>query len=304
MIDQGLGLFEHCGVVGHREHGVENIFEERREGNNHYRIYKKKTPVGTIQQVTLNGWHYEDLIKTPQDYKVMQWIVENTELTTHYDQFEKAEELAGDNGVAILSASRTPAMSINVDWAGTEQFCLDVAMELPELFDLYEARKKLILDEYRLIAEGPGKFVKIWENLTICMLGPKRYNDLLVSFYKLCMPDFNKHGKRVMVHYDGGLSVIADHIANAPFHIIESLTEPPEGDMTYDQCRTVWQDKVFLGNINVGLYYRSEEELKREVIAMRERAGKKAFLFEISEDLPRNWEKSVPAVLNTLRELG
>jgi len=126
VIDQGLGLFEHCGVVGHREHGVENIFEERREGNNHYRIYKKKTPVGTIQQVTLNGWHYEDLIKTPQDYKVMQWIVENTELTTHYDQFEKAEELAGDNGVAILSASRTPAMSINVDWAGTEQFCLDV----------------------------------------------------------------------------------------------------------------------------------------------------------------------------------
>jgi hypothetical protein len=36
---------------------------------------------------------------------------------------------------------------------------------------------------------------------------------------------------------------------------------------------------------------------------MRERAGKKAFAFEVSEDLPRNWEKSFPIVLETLKEL-
>ena len=172
------------------------------------------------------------------------------------------------------------------------------------MFDLYEARKKLILEEYRLIAEGPGRFVKIWENLTVSMLGPKRYTDLLLSFYNLCKPAFEKGGKRVMVHYDGALSVIAGQIAEAPFHMIESLTEPPEGDMTYDQCRKVWPDKVFWGNINVGLYFQPEEELRSEVIAKRDRAGKKAFALEISEDLPSNWEKSIPVVLKTLKELG
>ena len=302
--DQGLGIIEHCSVVRHIEHGVKNTFEEKRDGSNHYRIHKKETPVGTIQQVHLNGWHYESFIKTPEDYKVMQWITENTELVSCYEEYEKAEAIAGDYGVVILSASRTPAMSINVDWAGTEQFCLDVAMEVPELFELYEARKKLILEEYRLIAEGPGRFVKIWENLTISMLGPKRYADLLVSFYNLCKSAFEKGGKRVMVHYDGALSVIADQIAEAPFHMIESLTEPPEGDMTYDQCREVWPDKVFWANINVGLYFRPEEELRSEIIAKRNRAGKKAFAFEISEDLPGNWEKSIPVVLDALKELG
>jgi hypothetical protein len=133
-------------------------------------IYKKETPVGTIQQVRRNGWHYEDFIKTPEDYKIMQWIVENTELSVNYHGYQQAEELARDYGIVILSASRTPAMSINVDWAGTQQFCMDVALEVPELFDLYEARKKQILEEYRLIAEGPGRYVKIWENLTISML--------------------------------------------------------------------------------------------------------------------------------------
>jgi len=303
LYDQGLGVIQHCGVVSHSEHGVENVYEEKRDGSDVYGIHKKKTPVGEIQQVHLNGWHYESFIKTPEDYKVMQWITENTELTTHYGEYEKAVDIAGDYGIAILSASRTPIMTINVDWAGTQQFCLDAAMEVQELFDLYEARKKLILEEFRLIAEGPGRFVKIWENLTISMLGPKRYDDFMVSFYKLCAPAFEKGGKRVMVHYDGGLSVIADLIAEAPLHMIESLTEPPEGDMTYDQCRAVWPDKVFWGNVNVGLYYRPESELRQAIIDMRNRAGKKAFGFEISEDLPRNWEQSIPIVLDTLREL-
>jgi len=302
--DQGLGIIQHCNVVRHIEHDVKNTSEEKREGSNHYSIHKKETPVGTIQQVHLNGWHYESFIKIPKDYKVMQWIVENTELASCYEEYEKAEAIVGDYGVTILSASRTPAMTINVDWAGTEQFCLDVAMEVPELFELYEARKELIREEYRLIAEGPGRFVKIWENLTVSMLGPKRYVDLLVSFYNLCTPAFEKGGKRVMVHYDGGLSVIADQIAEAPFHMIESLTEPPEGDMTYDQCREAWPDKVFWGNINVGLYFRPEEELRSEVIAKRNRVGKKAFALEISEDLPNNWEKSIPVVLEILKELG
>jgi hypothetical protein len=30
---------------------------------------------------------------------------------------------------------------------------------------------------------------------------------------------------RIMVHYDGTLSVIADEIAGTPFHVIESLTK-------------------------------------------------------------------------------
>ena len=107
-----------------------------------------------------------------------------------------------------------------------------------------------------------------------------------------------------MVHYDGALNVIADEIARAPFHMIESLTEPPEGDMTYDQCRRAWPDKVFWANINVDLYSEPEQVLRKAVLQKRHRAGKKALAFEISEDLPANWQQSIPIVLATLKELG
>ena len=55
LCDQGLGMIQHCNVVGHREHGVENTHEEKRDGKDVYSIHKKKTPVGTIQQVHRNS---------------------------------------------------------------------------------------------------------------------------------------------------------------------------------------------------------------------------------------------------------
>jgi hypothetical protein len=195
-------------------------------------------------------------------------------------------------------------MSIQVDYAGEQRFALDVALRIDELFDLYEAETKLFTELTGVMADGPGRFVKWNENLTVSMLGPKRYAKLLMPVYQNAVPVLKAGGKRVMVHYDGQLKAIADQIVRAPFHIIQSLTEPPEGDMMLDECRAAWPDKSFWSNINVGLYTLPPDELREAIIAKRERAGKKALAFEISEEVPENWGESVPVVLQTLREIG
>lgn len=304
LYDQGLGICHHCRIVDEVMHGVtETQKTETRDGGT-YVIDTRETPIGSIRQVHRDGWCIEHWLKSPSDYRVMTWITENTELMPRYEVFEEGEAHVGDWGVAVVLAARTPAMTINVDWAGTERFCLDLAMEVPELFELYQARKQLFLQQTALVARGPGRFVKWLENLTISMLGPQRYRDLLVSVYEECVPMLEAAGKRVMVHYDGALEVIADDIAAAPFHIIESLTEPPEGDMRYDACRTAWPDKGFWANINVDHYYEPEDQLRQAVLQKRQRAGKKALAFEISEDLPTNWTESIPVVLDALQTLG
>jgi hypothetical protein len=312
LFDQGLGLCLHCSTARRVEHGVKNTVDYQTKGDRRYTIRRKETSVGTLQSVTINSisaprlieWNYEYWIKEPRDYEIWQWIVEHTEVTPEYDEFANVEERAGDYGVIVIGGGRTPAMSIQVDCAGDERFALDVALEVEELFELYEAEKKLFMELNRTIAAGPGRFVKWNENLTINMLGPKRYARLLMPIYDEAVPLLEAVGKRVMVHYDGELQAIADQIADAPFHIIESLTEPPEGDMTLDECRTAWPGKSFWSNINVGLYALPAVELRTAVIAKRERAGKKALAFEISEDVPENWQESVPMVLQALQELG
>jgi hypothetical protein len=136
------------------------------------------------------------------------------------------------------------------------------------------------------------------------MLGPQWYETVLVPIYTRMHDMLAPADKKLMVHYDGRLSCISDQIAKTPLHCIESLTEPPEGDMSYDECRLAWPNKVFWANINVDCYYRSEQELAAEVVAKRERAGKCGLAFEISEELQSNWEETIPVVLKSLEELG
>lgn len=312
LFDQGLGLSRGCRTVRAKEHGVVHTTEHKVKGDRRYTINRKETPVGTLRSVTLNSvssprlieWTYEEWVKEPKDYEIRRWIVEHTELVPQYDQFEKIEEKAGDSGVTVVSGPRTPAMSIMVDYAGVEKFALDVASGMEELFDLYEAEKQLFLEWNRLIADGPGRFVKWTENLSIDMLGPRYYRDLLMPIYNEVVPLLEAAGKRVIVHYDGRLKAVADQIGEAPLHIVESLTEPPEGDMMYDECRQLWPNKALWANINLDLYYLSEDKLREAIVDKYERAGKKALAFEISEDVPENWRESVPVVLQTLRELS
>ena len=303
LYDRGLGLSHHCQVTRHIEHGVEETVKEENRDGNLFIIREKRTPVGNLRHVRKNGWVTEHWIKTRKDYRVMTWIVENTEQISCYEEYSKELARLGELGVVVILASRTPIMSINVDWAGLEQFCMDIALQIEELYELYEAGKKFFLEETRLIAGGPGRFVKWPENLTSSMLGPERYDELLTPVYEEAVPIMEEAGKRVMVHYDGALSGVADRIAAAPVHIIESLTEPPEGDMSYDGCRKVWPDKTFWGNINQGIHSLPESGIRRAIMDRRRRAGKTAFAFEAYETLPVNWADTFPVILDTLQAM-
>jgi hypothetical protein len=96
------------------------------------------------------------------------------------------------------------------------------------------------------------------------------------------------------------LRVIADQIAAAPFACVESLTEPPEGDMTYDECRRRWPEMVLWGNINIEAYEQPPDQLRRTILDKLARAGRRGFAFEISEALPRTWQEKIPVILETL----
>jgi hypothetical protein len=304
LLDQGLALHRACPTVRGACPGLETTVENSGEGAGRREIRSWKTPVGSLSEVRFGGWQTEWTVKTPKDYKTIQWIVGHTELTPAYENFAQAEAEVGEAGLVVVWGPRTPAMEIGLQWAGAERFCLDLALEVPELLDLYEAARKKFLEHTRILAAGPGSYVDWPENLTSSLLGPKWYRELLTPVYEECVPLLAAAGKRVMVHYDGVLSSVAEEIAAAPFHVIESLTEPPEGDMSYDQCRAAWPDKSFWGNINLGCYSLPPDKLRQEVAAKRERAGKRGLAFSISEDLPSNWESSIPTVLETLRELG
>lgn len=302
LIEQGLGLCEGAATFRLIEHGVQDDVFERKEGGVIQRIHTRTTPVGSVRQIHAGGWQVEHFVKEPGDYRVLQWIAEHTEVAPMREEYDRLEAAIGERGVITVYAGKTPAMHINVNLAGTQRFCEDLALEVPELQDLYQAHCRLFREQMRVIAAGPGRYVRWLENLSANMLGPKRFADWLLPVYAEHVPLLESAGKRAMVHYDGTLRAAAAEIARSPVPIIESLSEPPEGDMTFAECRAAWPDKVFWANINMGIYDLPPERIRAEIAAMRRRAGKRGLAFEIAEELPPAWESAIPIILDTLRE--
>ncbi len=300
FLDAGLGVMQHCNVFRKTEHGVTRRVETKQVGGRNVTLTRLETPAGTVEHRRIDGWQDGKWIHDEADYAVMKWIVEHTEIVPDYGRFDEYEAKLGNYGVTVTEAFRSPMQTINIDIAGTERFCLDYGLQVPGLFELYEALNAQFMRIIDLLAHCRGRYVKVLENPTMDMLGPDYYRRWLLPVYHEAMAVLNAAGKRVMMHFDSELSCVCELVAESPFQIIESLTEPPEGDMLYDDCRRSWPEKVLLGNINVGLYQQPRHVLKQAVREKLERAGRAAFAFEISEDLPANWQETVPAVLQAL----
>ncbi len=294
-----------AGVHHHVEGDIErSVRMETWRGHPAERV-TLRTPVGSITQFTAQGWTQEYWLKTPADYRVMEYVVRHTRLEPAGDLYEQAEARFGDRGFTLVYAGRSPMQVILVDYAGLESFSYHLAEGFPELFALAEALLDQLVESCRIISAGPGPYVSLLENLTAETWGPRRYARYHLPVYDRVLPILHAAGKKVYVHYDGKLACLKELVAQTGIDGIESITTAPEGDLGYAEARAAWPEKVFWANINVSRYLLPPRQLCAEVheLARQGAPDGRHFLFEISEDLPANWRESVPVVLDALDEL-
>jgi hypothetical protein len=300
----GLGLTQWTASTRLTQTEIERVVEPATwQGAPAERI-TLRTPLGEVTQLVARGWVQEYWLKTPADYRVIEYIVRQTRVEPAYDEFRETERQLGERGIAMIWAGRSPMQTILVDYAGLEAFSYHLSDGLPELFALAEALLDLLVENCRLIAAGPGRYVSLLENLSAETWGPRRFARYHLPVYERIVPILHAGGKSVHAHFDGKLACIATLLGQTEIDGLESLTQPPEGDLTYAEARLLWPDKVFWGNLNVSLYSLPPDALARTVRALAHQAAPdgRRFLLEISEDLPPNWREAIPVVLDALAE--
>jgi hypothetical protein len=303
----GLGQINHADLLRH-EHPHLQIVETTRQVNGQTRRdVRWITDMGELHQWYLGDWRQEHFIKTPEDYRIMRRAWEGVKITADDAAFIASEKAVGDNGVTLgniagMGLGRTPLMVLQVDWVGLGQWSVDLADELPAMMELLEFMNELKLEEFRQAVRTPARQIKLWENLSLQTLGPSRYRRHLVPLYSQILSILNAAGKRLLVHYDGQLRVIADQVAQLDFDGIDSLTPPPEGDLTVTEARRLWPDKMLWCHPSLGWFRESGETLEKLIRGMVQAAGPKRYCLMISEEIPPEWERTVPQILSLLRE--
>ncbi len=305
MLEAGLGITYQVPSVKPVQKGIKWESKTYREDGRDHTLRQAITPVGAIEMLDVDGWTQKYWLETQADYKVMTYIAKQTQYLPDYEAFLAKEREIMPSGVALIATGRTPLQTILVDYVGLENFAYHLFDFEAELEELYEALLQGFRQQVELIAAGPGRFVSVLENFTAETMGPVRFAKYHLPVYEELFPLLQSSGKIVGNHYDGKLASCKELIAKAPIDLIESLTPPPEGDMTLAQCRAEWPDKLFWSNINVSNYYLPEDELRELVVDLVKQAapdGRK-LAFEVSEQYPDNWQQSMPIVLDTLNSL-
>lgn len=305
----GLGQINHADLVRVEHPNFEVVETSVEQDGLVRRDVRLITDTGELREWYLGEWKQGHFIKTPEDYRIMSRALADVHVVADASAFLRSEADLGDRGITVgqihgLGMGRTPLMVLQIDWVGLERFSLDLASGLPEMMALLEQMNAIKLDEIRQAAKTPAAQVKLWENLSVETLGPVHYRRHLVPMYRQIVDILNGAGKRLLVHYDGQLRVIADDVAGLGFDGIDSFTEPPEGDMTAAEARAVWPDAFLWLHPNLGWYDLPQAELAGRVRRLVREAGPRRFCLMISEDVPASWRTSVPVVLEALGALS
>ena len=196
------------------------------------------------------AWTTERMIKGPEDYKVVKYLVEHTEYAADYFPIEQAIEWMGEEGVVIDGLPHSPMQMLMIHWIGSEEgrFFYHLA-DYPELGEeLYQAVSASRKPLYEIAAKSPAPIALCGDNIDGVLVNPTLFRKYFMPEYEKQGRVLHEHGKLMAVHMDGRIGVLKDLVGETPIDIVEALHPIPMGDLSIAEALSAWKDKaIWLG---------------------------------------------------------
>ena len=225
--NRGMGLNYERPPATSTMHGVD-ITETRGVVDGLSCIHRTySTPVGSVyedeyREPGTGQWHgnrsWQDvspwlasrMIKGPDDYQVVKYIVEHTEYVADYFPIEQALDWLGDEGIVVAILPHSPMQTLMIDWIGSEEGrCFYHLADYPDLVDdLYQAVSRSRQPLYEIAAESPAPVTFWGDNVDGQLVTPSIFERYLMPEYEKQQAYLQPLGKLLAVHMDGRLGVL------------------------------------------------------------------------------------------------
>lgn len=234
-----------CGYYLAPSEPFEIVFDceaERREEPPHT-ITTYHTPHGPLREVVTDiaealTWdHTEYLLKSAADLPAMHWLVEHMRYRPRFDELNHRVEIAGEFGVPVVCAPRSPLARLFVVWAGVEAASLAMFAAPDKMRALLRLLDENDDEAYRLCAQAPSPLVMIPDNLTADVWGGGLFREHATPVYQRRVAELRAAGKIVVTHLDGRMKRLIADVAETGIDGIEGLTPKPLGDFDVAELR-------------------------------------------------------------------
>ena len=241
-----------------------------------------ETPVGSLTwrlrftpESPYIPWVIENRIRTIEDVKVFQYLIEHTTFSLATGHFERERSYVGDRGVvAVLGPCSPLQQMINFDM-GLERLVYmlaDYPDEMSEMLDTFHAKQVAM---WRLMAEVPAQVAFIHDNLSSTTTTRAMYRRFDRHYVNEYADILHASGKILFTHWCGKLTGFAEDLGEARQDGISDVTPSPTGDMDIIEARRTWARQFLLmGGIDPTLFAQgTPQQVEAYVTDLLERMG-------------------------------
>jgi hypothetical protein len=215
------------------------------------------TPLGTLtsrfrttpqlEAVGLGGRELEPVIKGPEDYAMVEYLVEHTEYIPTYAEYLAYEEEVGDDGYPLVHAGDCPFHHWLQRWAGYNRGYFDFHDYPQQVEHLLEVMTQVDKERvWPLVAQSPARLILHGVHFSSVMTPPPIFEKYILPYYQEFSALLHAHNKRLCFHADADTSLILDLVKEAGFDMGETFVTAPMVPCTLRQARAVWGSNVII----------------------------------------------------------
>ena len=218
-----------------------NACDIREENSGRLKRTEYRTRVGTIslEQVFSPEGNTLFVTKHPvesaEDFKVLTFINEHTELTPDFDAFESDSIAAGEDGLylpLIGSEGKTCFQALVEHWVGTEGIAYALC-DYPEVVEeCLNAMQKNSFASAKICMESSAEAFIFWEDSSTTNISPTMFDKYTASEIRYWADILHSDDRYLVHHACGHIKDLLIRMIKTGIDMIDSLSEPPTGNIT------------------------------------------------------------------------
>jgi uroporphyrinogen-III decarboxylase len=213
------------------------------------------TPRGTVSTRYRESEHLEEhgmigqtvekMIKGPEDYAVVEYLIQHTEIIPEYDAFRAQEEAIGDDGYPMVYSAMDPISQLMLDYVGYNQVYYhlhDYPKQVARISEVLEEQAARI---QQVVLDSPARLVMCGSHFSSMMTPPKIFRQMM-PYYQSFSERLHQQDKLLVCHADADTSLLLELLVEAGYDLMDSFVTAPMVPVTLAQARAVFGERVIV----------------------------------------------------------
>ena len=249
----GLGTPAREGNIMRTElHGVEVRSRER----GYDTVTEYITPVGTVSTVVrrsaeldraaIQGLEVEKMIKGSDDYPIVEYIIQHTEIIPTYNEYLAYEAEIGEDGVPMVQIVADPIFQILRGYIGFDNAYYHLN-DYPDLVShLLGVLTEQAAEIQQVVLDSPARLILHGHHFHSQMTPPYLFEKYMLPYFRPFAERLHERDKLLVCHADADTTGLLDLIVEAGFDMAECFVTAPMVSMTLERARAVLGTQVII----------------------------------------------------------